>query len=128
MEQSAHPILGLDASKASYYSKQPFQGKGGSPPPRRLKSEARVLSVDAVVFHPTTTREGLAVTLVACRMTCQTLALHHLYILSQKSNFCLQQQQFHGAEQSVSRELQEKPILYAKYQGLINIAYCSWCG
>lgn len=50
-----------------------------------------------------------------------------LYILS-KSNSCLQQQQFHGAEKGVPNELQERPVLHAKYQGLINIVYFSWCG
>lgn len=49
-----------------------------------------------------------------------------LYILSK---ICPQLQLwFHGSEQSLPKELQERPVLRAKYQGLINIAYFSWCG
>lgn len=44
-------------------------------------------------------------------------------------NFCPQLQLWvYGAEQSSHKEVQERPVLHAKYQGLIYIAYFSWCG
>lgn len=72
VEQSAHPILGPDALKASYFSRQIFQGKDGSPPRQRLTLEVCILSAWRVlraVFHSSMTRERLAVTVVACRVT-----------------------------------------------------------
>lgn len=128
MEQSAHPTQGLDASKASYYFKQPFQGKDVSPPPRRLESEARVLSLNAAVFRFLHNQKGSCCHPGGMQgdMLDPSIA-SPLHILSE-SNFCLQQQHFHSAEQSIPNELQESSVLHAKYQGLINTVYFSWCG
>lgn len=125
VEQSAHPTWGLDALKASYYSKQSLQGKDGSPPPQRLESEARIRISTLWYFTPQWPEKGLLSPWWHAEW--HAIITSPLYILS-KSNSYLQQQQFHGAEQSVPKELQEKPVLHAKYEGLINIVYFSWCG
>lgn len=66
VEQSAHPIWGLDASKAFYYSKQPSQGKDISPPPQIWGTSAECLCCS--ISTPSNQR-GVCWNLVACRAT-----------------------------------------------------------
>lgn len=124
VEQSAHPIWGLDASKAFCYCRQPFQGKDVSPPPQiwGVSAECRCCSVST-----SSNQRGVCWNPVACRGTCKSLTLYHLCVFSQK---------FLSTAAAVvswcwtkhSQGAARRPGLHAKYQGLINIEYFSWCG
>lgn len=94
VEQSGHPTLGPDASKASCYSSR-LSKEEMTPPSRKCESEALVLSVSAAVFCPQRQERGL----LSLRWHKGSSNTPPVYILSKSNcNCCPQQLQFRGDE------------------------------